>query len=188
MKLRTYWRSENLTPFRYRKGFGWGLRLKIFRKIGLQAQRITLWACIWSSSQARVTSKNSLSSLCSQNAELIFADRTFSIAIFISDFSSSSLQQLELVWTAPVIAEKPGYRFIAQLQPIVWEDDIIICKYLQIFYYRLIMPSRFHNPWDRVTNGWLLNRHIPNSWHEMPTHPGAFSHFSSSMTCRTIMG
>ena len=42
------------------------------RKKGLQAERITLWACSCSSWQAMVTSKNSFSSLMSLNTKLSF--------------------------------------------------------------------------------------------------------------------
>ena len=47
------------------------------RKKGLQAERITLWACSCSSSQAMVTSKNSFSSLMSLNTKLIFLSKSF---------------------------------------------------------------------------------------------------------------
>merc|ERR1719361_2873735 len=42
MKLRTDWRSVNLTPFRYRRGWAWGLRLSTPLKKGEQAERMTL--------------------------------------------------------------------------------------------------------------------------------------------------
>ena len=49
----------------------------MLRKKGLQADKITLWACIWSSSQASVTSKKSLSSRSSLNAPLMLVSKSF---------------------------------------------------------------------------------------------------------------
>ena len=57
---------------------------------GLQALRITLCACSCSSSQAMVMSKNSLSSLMSLKAELIFLSKSFQRR---QNFSEDIVQQ-----------------------------------------------------------------------------------------------
>ena len=107
MKFRTDRSSEYLTPFRYRSGcWCWFLR-RMFRKNGEQAERMTLWAEICSSfSHARVTSKKSLSSRISRNAELMFASKSFhfkqnfSLAIFILNYAENmELNFFVDVWT-----------------------------------------------------------------------------------------
>merc|ERR1719447_884638 len=77
MKLRTAVRSLNFTPFRYKRGWAWGLRLSTPLKKGEQAERMTLWAWICSSSQDRVTSKKSLSSLNSRKAVEMLDSKSF---------------------------------------------------------------------------------------------------------------
>ena len=75
--LKTLWRSVNFTPFRYSNGCWWTFRLKMFRKNGEHALRITLCACICSFSHAMVTSKKSLSSRNSRKAQLMLDSKSF---------------------------------------------------------------------------------------------------------------
>ena len=77
IKFKTDTMSTYLTPFMYSKGCSWRFLLKTDLKKGLHADRITLWAWIWSSSHTRVTSKKSLSSLSSLNAVLMFDSKSF---------------------------------------------------------------------------------------------------------------
>ena len=53
------------------------LSVYLHLKNGLQADRMTLCACIWSSSQARVMSKKSLSSRSSRKETLMLDSKSF---------------------------------------------------------------------------------------------------------------
>merc|ERR1712242_28840 len=91
MKLSTASMSLKETPFRYSKGCWCWLRRRTPLKNGLQALRISLCACSCSSSQAIVMSKNSLSSLISLKAELIFFSKSFHLRQnFSEDISHES--------------------------------------------------------------------------------------------------
>jgi len=70
----------NLSHGAFQGDVGWGclFLFKMFRKNGLEATRTTLWASTcWPSSQAKVTSVNSLSCLNSPKAELTFSLKSF---------------------------------------------------------------------------------------------------------------
>merc|ERR1719370_1803336 len=78
MKFNTLTKSAYLTPLNDRAEDGsWRFLRRTVRKNGEQALRITLWACSCSSSQAKVTSKKSLSSRSSRKAELMFDSKSF---------------------------------------------------------------------------------------------------------------
>ena len=71
-------RSSNFNPLMYISGWGCLFRPSSFWKSGLQEANTTLWASTcWPSSQTRVTSLKSRSSLSFPNAPLIFSWNSF---------------------------------------------------------------------------------------------------------------
>ena len=91
IKFKTAKRSVCLTFLMYKSGWACWFFFRIPLKNGEQAARITLWACTCSSSQARVTSKKSLSSLSSRKATLMLLSKSFHRRQNLSDdiFSTS---------------------------------------------------------------------------------------------------
>ena len=105
---RTDSRWVSFTPFTYNRGCWWGFLRRILWKKELQADSITLWAWICSSSHARVTSKKSLSSRSSLKALLMLCSKSFQRRQNFSEFMSSMVTTAQTWYHKPTSAWVPA--------------------------------------------------------------------------------